>query len=246
VTPKTGYQEDLAYIHDVGFGVFARHAAATILNMLRQSGTMRGKVVDLGCGTGILAQELVAAGYDVLGVDYSAAMLRIARRRAPAARFRRASFLSTPLPSCVAVTAVGEIFNYLFDAENTVEALRSLFERVRHALRPGGLFVFDIAQSGRAGGSGKRQRIAQGEDWATLVESEDDATTRTLTRYITAFRRIGKLYRRSEELHRLRLYEVRDLLILLRNRGFKVKRLRTYGEFEFPRGWAALAARKPR
>jgi SAM-dependent methyltransferase len=246
VAAKTGYQEDLACIHDAGFVAFARQAALTILKMLRQAGITQGKVVELGCGTGIMTREMVDAGYDVFGVDYSAAMLRIARRREPEAQFCKASFVSVALPSCVAVTAVGEIFNFLFDVENTGDVLTSFFDRVWQAVLPGGLFLFDVAQSGRAGGPGKHQRIAQGEDWATLVESEEDAATQTLTRHITAFRRVGKLYRRSEEVHRLRLYDVRDLFVLLRDRGFKVKRLRAYGEFEFPRGWAAVLAQKPR
>ena len=54
----------------------------------------------VGPGGGILTAELVRAGYDVLGVDYSAALLRIARRRVSAARFRRASFLEVDLPAC--------------------------------------------------------------------------------------------------------------------------------------------------
>src|ERR1700727_53008 len=93
-----GYQEDLAYIHDAGFVHVARHAAAVLLNMLRQHSIIQGQIVDLGCGSAVLSAELAAAGYDVLGVDFSAAMLKIARKRVPAARFQRASFLEVEFP----------------------------------------------------------------------------------------------------------------------------------------------------
>jgi len=93
-----GYQEDLAYIHDTGFGDFARRAAPGLLAMLRRHGIRRGRVVDLGCGSGIWAAELVAAGFEAVGVDLSAEMLEIARRRAPGAEFVHASLFDVDLP----------------------------------------------------------------------------------------------------------------------------------------------------
>jgi len=53
-----------------------------------------GLVVDLGCGIGHWALELNRAGYRVLGVDQSPAMIRLARRKAPASKFKAASFLA--------------------------------------------------------------------------------------------------------------------------------------------------------
>ena len=239
-----GYQEDLAYIHDVGFGAFALQSAPGLLRLLEQSGVKEELVVDLGCGSGLWARELDKAGYPVLGIDQSAAMLRIARRRVPEARFRRASFLQAELPSCGAVTAIGEVFNYLFDSANQLDTLVRFFDRVREALRPGGLFIFDVAGPGRSGGPGRRQRHFQGDDWAVLVETEEDDKHAILTRHITSFRRVGKRYRRTDEVHRLRLYRAPDLLAVLRSLGFRGRLLRGYGEARFPRGLVGIRARK--
>jgi SAM-dependent methyltransferase len=74
------YAPDLAAIHDAGFGGFARDAAPGLLRRLRRAGIRDGLVVDIGCGSGIWARALTDAGYDVLGVDVSEAMLQIARR----------------------------------------------------------------------------------------------------------------------------------------------------------------------
>src|SRR5581483_11770225 len=90
-TMTDGYREDVAYIHDVGFGHYAKDAAPGLLEMLRQRGLVRGLVVDLGCGSGIWARALGDAGYEVLGVDQSEALLAIARKRAPNAAFRHES-----------------------------------------------------------------------------------------------------------------------------------------------------------
>jgi SAM-dependent methyltransferase len=240
----SGYQEDLAYIHDVGFGGFARQSAPGLLALLSRHGLTEGLVVDLGCGSGLWAQELVRAGYAVLGIDQSAAMLKIARARVPEARFRRASFLEADLPRCAAVTAIGEIFNYLFDPANGPDALERFFGRVYEALQPGGLFVFDIAGPGR-GGPGRRQRHFCGEDWAILVEAEEDKGAALLTRRMTAFRRVGTLYRRSEETHRLHLYRGRELTPALRRLGFRTRLQRGYGAYRFPGSLVSIVARKP-
>ena len=70
-----------------------------------------GTVVDLGCGSGILAHDVTQAAYSVVGIDVSDAMVAIARDRAPQAEFRFSSFFSADFPTCVAVTAIGEVLN---------------------------------------------------------------------------------------------------------------------------------------
>ena len=79
----SSYQEDLAYIHHVGFSDFAANAAPHLLRILRRSGIKRGKLIDLACGSGIWARAAQRAGFTLLGVDSSPAMIRLARRVAP-------------------------------------------------------------------------------------------------------------------------------------------------------------------
>ena len=93
------YGEDLAYVHDVGFGGYALGAAPGILNILARGGIREGLVVDLGCGSGLWAKELADAGYDVLGIDVSEAMVGISRGRVPEAGFRVASLFEVEIPS---------------------------------------------------------------------------------------------------------------------------------------------------
>jgi SAM-dependent methyltransferase len=239
------YREDLAYIHDAGYGSVARSAAPVLLRALRQAGSERGLVIDLGCGSGILAAEIAAAGYEVLGYDISEAMIALARRRVPQARFRVQSLWAADLPPCVAVTAIGECFNYLFDPDNTDKALAQLFRRIRDALCPGGLLLFDVAEPGRVPGPGSQRHSREEEGWAVLVTAEEDRRRKLLTRRITSFRKVGDLYRREQEVHRLRLLRGAALARQLRGLGFRVRLLRGYGEFRFPPGYVALLARKP-
>ncbi len=46
-----GYSDDLAYIHHVGYGSFARDAAPGVLEIFRRHDITDGLVVDLGCGS---------------------------------------------------------------------------------------------------------------------------------------------------------------------------------------------------
>lgn len=237
------YDEDLAYIHDVGFGGFARDAGPGLLKLLRQKGVTNGRVVDLGCGSGIWAERLLRAGYDVVGFDLSAAMIAMARKRAPKAKLFRKSLLDAELPACDAVTSLGECFNYLFDAKAGEKSLARLFRKVHAALRPGGLFIFDVATPGR--GAGPTMKHFSGRDWAILIDIHEDKRRRLLTRQITSFRKIGKLYRRSEETHRLRLYRPLDVAAMLRKVGFRVRIVRGYGKLRFKPGYHGFVARKP-
>jgi SAM-dependent methyltransferase len=239
------YRDDLAYIHDAGFGHLARGAAPVLLEALRRRGVKRGLVIDLGCGSGILSEQVSAAGYDVLGIDISEGMIALARQRVPAGRFRVESLLTAELPPCVALAAVGECLNYLFDSGNTERGLVRLLRRAYGALDPGGPFLLDVAGPGRVPGGGPYRSYFEKEDWAVLVTTEEDRQKCVLTRHITSFRKVGELYRRDHEVHRLRLFPRAEMAARLRAVGFRVRVLRGYGDSRFPPGLAGFLARKP-
>src|SRR5687768_1633981 len=81
------YRTDLAWIHHAGFSEFARVSSAGVLASLKAHDIREGLIVDIGCGSGVLARALTDAGYDVLGIDASPAMIELARVTAPAAQF---------------------------------------------------------------------------------------------------------------------------------------------------------------
>src|SRR5918911_4864349 len=165
---KEWYKEDLAYIHDVGHSDFALKSAPDILEILSRSKIQEGLVVDLGCGSGLWAQELTKAHYHVLGIDISESMIDIARRRVPDAEFRIGSLFKADIPSCSAVTSLGECLNYLFDPENDRQTLVQLFRRIYGALTPGGVFVFDISEQGKLTQGTTTKGFSEGKDWIIL------------------------------------------------------------------------------
>ena len=246
MTIRDAYGDDLAYIHDAGHGSLARDAAARLIDEL--AGTTRGEepVIDLGCGSGLLSQALTQAGYRVLGIDVSDAMVALARARAPEAEFRVGSFVSSSLPTSVAVAAVGEVLNYTFDSMNDESARVDLFRRVYRALVPGGVFLFDIAGPDRAREGAPHRTFSAGTDWAALAETDLEPNTGLLTRTITSFRLVGSLYRRDTEVHRLALMDPSKVSDLLSALGFEVRTLESYRAVALPAGVVPFVARKPR
>ncbi|MBF2005522.1 MAG: class I SAM-dependent methyltransferase [Chlorogloeopsis fritschii C42_A2020_084] len=238
------YKEDLAYIHDVGHSDFALKSAPGILEILTQNKVRNGLVVDLGCGSGLWAQELSKADYHVLGIDISEPLIAIARTRVPDAEFRVESLFKTDIPPCNAVTSIGECLNYLFDPDNNWQTLTQLFLRVYSALTPGGVFVFDIAEPGQVVQGNLTKGFSQGEDWVVLVEKEENPNLQTLTRRITSFRKIGEYYRRADEIHCLQLYKSTDIARELRRVGFQVSKMSSYGSYHLPKAHTAFLARK--
>ena len=218
------YGSAQAGIHHERFGALAAMAASDLLAELRAAGLASGTVVDLGCGSGILARLLVDAAYDVVGIDLSPAMVELARAQAPGARFSVGSVHDAELPAgCVGVVATGEVLCYATDQRAGREALARLAARVRDALAPGGIWLFDVSGPGRAGPTGTAKQFHRADDWCLGMTATEDATTGRLDREITIFtERDGSdgRYDRVEEHHVLHLYDPDDLLELLGAAGF--------------------------
>jgi SAM-dependent methyltransferase len=243
MTEPRAYEHDLAYIHDQGFGGFARDSAPGLLALLDEAGIHDGRIVDLGCGSGIWARALADAGFQVMGVDISPAMIDIARRRVPEAEFHVGSFVRFEMPASRAVTALGEVFNYLFDTDHSPQTLQAVCRGIFDALSPGGVLIFDIALPGRS--RGLTQAFREGEDWTCLVELAHDELSLQLSRRIVTFRKVGDGFRRHEETHRLQLFEEASVTEMLETIGFQVRPVLSYGTHRLPPDTLGFVARKP-
>jgi SAM-dependent methyltransferase len=239
------YRDDLAYVHDAGFSAYCLGAAPGLLNILRRAGIRAGQVVDLGSGGGRWAARLAHAGYDVLGVEQSSAMVKLARAHYPQARFVTQSLWQAKVPPCAAVTSLGECLNY--GARRPRRVLAALFRRIYRALDAGGLFIFDAATPDRIPPGGMVRLWTEGDGWAVLVKITGDARRRSLMRQIVCFRQLPKSdrYRRSEEVHVCALYPPGEILGALADAGFEATRVDRFGKFSLPEGLAGFVARKP-
>ncbi len=106
-----------------------------------------GTIVELGVGTGRIAVPVASAGVPVIGVDSSAGMLEVCRRRAEAAGVARLldlrqGDLRDP-PVTERVRLVTSPFRALLHAENDADR-RAALAAAHRLLVPGGRFVFDV------------------------------------------------------------------------------------------------------
>jgi SAM-dependent methyltransferase len=222
------YGPDLAAVHDARFGFIARAGVRTLLERL----PVAGVVADLGCGSGIAAAALAAAGHDVVAVDPSPAMLALARARVPRARFTEATLAEAELPpGLTGACAFGEVVNY---------GAGSLGElsRVSAALAPGGVLVLDVASPGREP-AGTRNARLDGDGWILWLEAVEEGDV--LRRRIV----LDRDGERSAEEHVLRLYTRDDVLHALDAAGLEPEVLPGYDGLELPPGLVAYAAARP-
>jgi SAM-dependent methyltransferase len=103
------------------------------------------KVLDCACGTGNVSIELAALGFEVIGVDISAAMIAAASGKLQStplpARFLEADLTSFDLGEIFdAATCLYDSFNYILEPDR----LQSAFAHIGKHLKSGGVFVFDM------------------------------------------------------------------------------------------------------
>jgi ubiquinone/menaquinone biosynthesis C-methylase UbiE len=101
------------------------------------------KLLDLGCGAGVLTERLVAAGYDVDAVDMAPDMLEFSKQRlakydGSKYRFQQAECASLPFADAAfdVVACIG-VFGYMQDVDAAIR-------EIKRVLRPGGTLVLSI------------------------------------------------------------------------------------------------------
>jgi len=123
-------------------GVFVSLLGEPVVQVLAPKAGER--ILDLGCGEGVLTEKIVASGADVLGMDNSEEQVAGARARGL---------------NAIAMDAREMEFENEFDAVFSNAALHwmsplsKVFENVYRALKPGGRFVAEM------GGAGNIQTI---------------------------------------------------------------------------------------
>jgi SAM-dependent methyltransferase len=193
-------------------------------------------VLDVCCGTGLLAGELVARGYQVVGLDASEAMLARARRRLPSeVRLVRSTLPALPAEGVYdAALCTHDGLNYLDPAD-----LRSTFAALSLRLRPGGWLVFDVHTDAMMSLTLSRSVVhgEQGEH-RFVISSVVDTRARTCDTRIEVASSNGGAF---SEHHRQYFHRDTDTRSWLADAGFEVSAVRD-GYSERPADASALTA----
>ncbi|MGA8031312.1 MAG: methyltransferase domain-containing protein [Casimicrobiaceae bacterium] len=250
------YLPDLAWVHHVGYAHHVERVHSAIVDLLRNAGIAGGaRVLDVGCGSGLLARELVTAGFEVHGIDASPAMIDLARKYAPTATFevlplparaaadvtrRTAISGAAGLPVADAIVSTGHVLNYLDSREEIAAALAQL----ARALRPGGVIAVDLMTEAYCRARDTVPVHAKVEaDWAILTRFSRPAPFR-YDRDITVFRRIDGQWRRSDERHRNITFEADEAVRILRDNGIEADVRPSFGSKSLPAGLVVVVGTK--
>jgi SAM-dependent methyltransferase len=175
-------------------------------------------VLDLCCGTGLLAGELIARGYRVVGVDASEAMLALARERlGPEVELSRMTLPELAGDSVFdAAVCTFDGFNYL-----TPDELRLTMAAMAHRLRPRGWLVFDLHTDGMMSFTISNPVVAGGAAGnGFVISSTVDPEARTCDTTIELTRpRAGDCF---SEQHRQYFHTDSDVRASLQDAGFAV------------------------
>lgn len=238
------YRHDLALVHHRGFGFHASSCVPGILELLAPVREAGGLVLELGCGSGVLTEELVAAGHRVLATDASPAMLEIAREVVgDTAEIRPLTLPDDPLPAADAIVAVGHPLNYLPD----LQAFDRAVVAIARALRPGAVVAFDVCDLEWARTRRDAPPYARVEpDWAMITEYSVPSADR-FVRQITTFVPTGDgSWRRDFERHENVLVDAARIPPLFAQHGVDAEVSPSFGAETLPPGLVAVVGRRTR
>jgi SAM-dependent methyltransferase len=130
-----------AWAYDLVVPRPAGGAVGAVARRLRAAGVPTGStVIDAGCGTGRYAHALSAAGFDLMGVDRSQALIDQARAKTSDATFVCADLLTwRPSEPVAGVLCRGVLNDLTADRER-----REAFMAFASWLRPGGVLLADV------------------------------------------------------------------------------------------------------
>lgn len=214
---------------------------AGLESLFKRRGIAPKIIVDLGCGTGGHALLLAQRGYQVIGVDRSAAMLQTARAKAEHAGIK-VDFQQMDI-TCLdwrdrfdAAIAMFAVVGYL---SGDVE-MEDFLARVWRSLQPGGILIFD----GWHGPGVLRERpvprllevpLDKDETLLRLVDPRLDVLAQTVEIHYRLWHRRGAtIIGESEERHLMRFFFPQELRGLLRHAGFTEVEIHPFLEMDQP------------
>lgn len=185
----------------------------------------RNLVVDLGCGTGTLAELMHRKGYDMIGVDVSEAMLNLAMKKKEESG-SEILYLQQDMRELELYSTVGTVYsvcdslNYILEEEE----LFRIFSLVKTYLYPGGIFIFDFNTEYKYHEMIGNTTIAENREdcsfiWENCYDPEEEINEYDLTVFV---REEEDRFRRFTETHFQRGYTLEQMIGLAERAGLTV------------------------
>lgn len=185
-----------------------------------QVGTVRGKILDLACGTGRHIAEFRELGYDVVGCDLSYVLMRTGVAQYGAVPLAMADMRE--LPFCDGSFRGLVNFFTSFGYFSTEEDNRRVVDEMARVLKRGGPFLFDYLNVHREITNLVEKEEVEVEGQKVQIERWFDPSDRAFNKRIT----IGG--RRFIE--RVRGYDLDEISMMFASSGLKIHEV--FGDFD--------------
>lgn len=142
----TKLYDELALVYEAMYQTFINYEEEFNFysSLIKQYG--HRQVLEIGSGTGHLAQRFEQAGVEYTGLDYSAAMIAIAQSKYPHLNFIQGDMRDFQLPRPVeSMIVTARTLSYLISNADVHTAFKSM----NNNLKSGGLLCFDFIDANR-------------------------------------------------------------------------------------------------
>ena len=128
--------------YDIGMGLLTLGSLTKIKRQIADHAIPGNRVLDLGCGTGTLAQMCIERGAQVTGVDANSGMLEVAKRNSPSANYLNISLSN--LDEHLEDESFDIILSTLAFSELTRAERLHVLKQIKRLLKKGGqVFIGD-------------------------------------------------------------------------------------------------------
>lgn len=207
---------------DYYFKIFKRYALSPKLGL------------DLGCGTGSMTTALAKRGIEMTGIDISEDMLMVAREKSAGMDIL---WLNQDMCEFELYGTVDFIISSL-DCINYITDKRELlkvFKLANNYLNPGGLFIFDINTRHKLENViGNNTFILENDDVFCSWQNEFDKKRSISDFYLTFFCKDEDSYKRFDEEHQERAYDICELTKIIEKSGMRLLKVYDAHSFSAP------------
>lgn len=195
------------------------------------------KILDIGCGTGLLSAKLAKRGGEVTAVDLSVDMLDVAKERAQALQLP-ITFIQQPMQALaghsgfdIAVISIDSL-NYVTEMAEVEET----FKRIYGSLRSGGVLLFDVHSTFKTDVIFMESPfVFDDENIAYIWQTEPGDAPHSVYSELAFFvKKENGDYERFDEVHLQRTFSIHDYIDMLGDTGFQIERIFADWEDEAP------------
>lgn len=195
---------------------------------LAANGISGKKILDIGCGTGLLSAKLAKLGGNVTGIDISPDMLEVAKERANSLNLpislheQSMQQLSGFNSFDIAVIPIDSL-NYVIQQDE----VKQTFRNVHEALAAGGLLLFDVHSTFKTDVIFMESPFVFDDGRIAYIwQTEQGEAPHSVYSELSFFVNLeNDLYKRFDEVHIQRTFPVQQYVDMLIEAGFKIERI---------------------